>query len=663
MKTKKRILSRFTSLALSLMLALSIFCIPALTQTANAAAGNVADESTLRQVCSADGAGDAVLSANITLKSQLDVQRDTTIDLNGYTLNIELVNIRENNVYGSYTNGILVSEGKKLTITDSGSGRGLLNVNLKYVNGYNGGGTLYGNNEAAINITGANLVVENGVINATVNGYSGAGIGGGDRGYDGGTVIINGGTVTAAGGDYAAGIGGGCDGDGGTVIINGGTVTAKGGYNAAGIGGGKTGSGAVVTIKGGTVTATGGLSGGAGIGSGYAQTTDFFGQTVAYVDAGTVTIDGGTVNATGGKQAAGIGGGFAINEFGGAVTINGGTVNATGGDAAAGIGGHVAVTINGGTVTAIGRDRAAGIGASSYTEGGPVTITGGTVTATGAGKDGAGIGGGYSSIVDDGAVTIAGGTVSATGDPALIGGGNVRGIGPVTLTGTYDYQINNGSVTTTSFDNSVNPSFGEFEIPDIKSINLTPSALVAAVPETPEEKLQAMIDSGAFGDWVDENMSADSTITMGAMVLFMKWYSGDRTVTAETADANAMVEALRWAYNNRIVTGDGATPPAINENMTKYPTVLVTTRNFKTANSFQKCRFPWSHFYICWDGFIAPCCAKPFPKELNFGNVFENGVLNVLNSKKYRNFRTLWYKNQAPNFCNKCHFLDIEPVK
>ena len=95
----------------------------------------------------------------------------------------------------------------------------------------------------------------------------------------------------------------------------------------------------------------------------------------------------------------------------------------------------------------------------------------------------------------------------------------------------------------------------------------------------------------------------------------------------------------------------------------QFPEVLITNRNFKTENSFQKCPFPWTHFYICCNGLVTPCCAKPFPKEYNFGNVLEKGVMSVLNSDKFRDFRTLWLKNEAPRFCNKCHFLDIEPIK
>lgn len=100
----------------------------------------------------------------------------------------------------------------------------------------------------------------------------------------------------------------------------------------------------------------------------------------------------------------------------------------------------------------------------------------------------------------------------------------------------------------------------------------------------------------------------------------------------------------------------------LKETINDSPGVLVTTRNFSTDNSFQKCPFPWTHFYICWNGFVPPCCAKPFPKELNFGNVFNSNVINILNNESYRRFRTLWYDNKTPAFCNKCHFVDLEPI-
>ncbi len=91
--------------------------------------------------------------------------------------------------------------------------------------------------------------------------------------------------------------------------------------------------------------------------------------------------------------------------------------------------------------------------------------------------------------------------------------------------------------------------------------------------------------------------------------------------------------------------------------------VIVTERNFKTDNSFQKCPFPWTHFYITQDGYVPPCCAKPFPKEKNFGNVFNSTLIKILNSEEFLKWRKLWLKNETPNFCNKCHFVNIKPIK
>jgi len=83
----------------------------------------------------------------------------------------------------------------------------------------------------------------------------------------------------------------------------------------------------------------------------------------------------------------------------------------------------------------------------------------------------------------------------------------------------------------------------------------------------------------------------------------------------------------------------------------------------KKKNEFKKCHLPWNHFYISWDGYMTPCCAKPFPKELNFGNVFETSLMQCLNSKEYRQFREMWYKNETPEFCKKCHVVDLEPIE
>ena len=91
--------------------------------------------------------------------------------------------------------------------------------------------------------------------------------------------------------------------------------------------------------------------------------------------------------------------------------------------------------------------------------------------------------------------------------------------------------------------------------------------------------------------------------------------------------------------------------------------VELSIWDVRKKNEFKKCHLPWNHFYISWDGYMTPCCAKPFPKELNFGNVFETSLMECLNSKEYRQFRAMWYKNETPDFCKKCHVIDLKPIE
>lgn len=90
--------------------------------------------------------------------------------------------------------------------------------------------------------------------------------------------------------------------------------------------------------------------------------------------------------------------------------------------------------------------------------------------------------------------------------------------------------------------------------------------------------------------------------------------------------------------------------------------VELSIWDVKKKNEFRKCHLPWNHFYISWDGYMTPCCAKPFPKELNFGNVFETSLMQCLNSPEYRQFRKMWYQNETPDFCKKCHVVDLKPL-
>lgn len=95
---------------------------------------------------------------------------------------------------------------------------------------------------------------------------------------------------------------------------------------------------------------------------------------------------------------------------------------------------------------------------------------------------------------------------------------------------------------------------------------------------------------------------------------------------------------------------------------TEYPDVELTFYDFESPASFKKCRFMWNYFYITWDGFVPPCCAKPFPKEKHFGNVFEQPLIEILNTKEYQDFRQDWFNDVSPEFCDKCFNQNLQQL-
>ncbi|HNV87122.1 MAG TPA: radical SAM protein [Candidatus Omnitrophota bacterium] len=78
---------------------------------------------------------------------------------------------------------------------------------------------------------------------------------------------------------------------------------------------------------------------------------------------------------------------------------------------------------------------------------------------------------------------------------------------------------------------------------------------------------------------------------------------------------------------------------------------------FKKGKGPVNCEAPWDSFYVTWDGFLVPCCAKPFPKEKHFGNVFRDGLRNCVNRNEFLWFRRLWAENITPEFCRHCHLV------
>lgn len=95
---------------------------------------------------------------------------------------------------------------------------------------------------------------------------------------------------------------------------------------------------------------------------------------------------------------------------------------------------------------------------------------------------------------------------------------------------------------------------------------------------------------------------------------------------------------------------------ALNEASVFAKANNITLRYPKSLlyNDDSICCYPWNSIFITWQGFIAPCCAKPFPKIMNFGNVFESDFLECLNSPAFITFRKAFCKDGRPAFCAGC---------
>jgi hypothetical protein len=474
---KRRIISMLVAVAM--FLALPPLLNPEATLT---------EVSDILRLNSALNAGGEIILGNDIISSNygLVVNRDSTLHLNGYTLECRTITI---------------NPGVTLTITDcllvgDSPGTGRLIATARSIS------------VPAIQTTDATLIIESGYIEAigvdNTTAFStvptAAAIGGRsitnrddwDR-ANGGTVIINGGTIIATAGNCRAsnsiGIPGIVQGSSGAGIGGGGGATASGNGSILATPGG---NGGTVIINGGNITATGGTGSGSGAGiggggGGNRQLTDDASIGSNGGDGGSFIINGGIVYAYGGNNAAGIGGGSGGGEAnqsgrggnGGEVTINGGAVRAEGSEGGAGIGG-------GGiheSENAIHTHREGG-------GGGKVTINDGNVTAIG-GERAAGIGGGGSDVVNDGRhnagdVTITGGNITAYGGSSAIGRGNNGKDGTVSVLGVYDYWT---STTTTSPATATGSGMfswnNSFRYIKLELTERDPSVTTAAVTTTP----------------------------------------------------------------------------------------------------------------------------------------------------------------------------------
>ena len=70
------------------------------------------------------------------------------------------------------------------------------------------------------------------------------------------------------------------------------------------------------------------------------------------------------------------------------------------------------------------------------------------------------------------------------------------------------------------------------------------------------------------------------------------------------------------------------------------------------------CILPWIHTYIHPNGDVYPCCHSTSSKESKVGNIKENSIEEIANSKKMKSLRLDMLAGAKSNMCSKCYNME-----
>jgi len=81
------------------------------------------------------------------------------------------------------------------------------------------------------------------------------------------------------------------------------------------------------------------------------------------------------------------------------------------------------------------------------------------------------------------------------------------------------------------------------------------------------------------------------------------------------------------------------------------------------VRGYSNCKWARIGCYITWDGYVTPCCQRPDPDEINFGNVFTTSFEEIYNSPRYSCFRKKLLNDEAPYECAHCSAYTYRQVE
>jgi len=69
---------------------------------------------------------------------------------------------------------------------------------------------------------------------------------------------------------------------------------------------------------------------------------------------------------------------------------------------------------------------------------------------------------------------------------------------------------------------------------------------------------------------------------------------------------------------------------------------------------YENCPWHRGGVYISWQGYVTPCCQRPDPRTICFGNILEQPFEAIWNSDTYRRFREALAAGRPPETCRTC---------
>jgi len=128
--------------------------------------------------------------------------------------------------------------------------------------------------------------------------------------------------------------------------------------------------------------------------------------------------------------------------------------------------------------------------------------------------------------------------------------------------------------------------------------------------------------------------------------------NGGESSASESVDRKELIEILNEAV-------------ALSKNInfaTNLPNLLRRIGDYLDVQYFmtprpsllRQCVKPYYSAYISVEGFVRPCCTFA-SVPVNMGNIFEDDIINILNTDKFKTFRKMLARGETPHWlCERC---------